>query len=124
NLLTLVNDTDNTYSLHNKKPLLGGLFNKRPQFKYCKNHEFDVCNWLIPAESSKLYCRACELNHIVPNLTDPDHIRQWRLIEMAKHRLIYTLLQLRLPLVSKVQDVVKGLSFDFLTDINPNQRVL
>ncbi|HEY9197025.1 MAG TPA: putative zinc-binding metallopeptidase, partial [Mucilaginibacter sp.] len=38
--------------------------------------------------------------------------------------LVYTLLQMKLPLVSKVQDVERGLSFDFLTDENTGQKVL
>ncbi|WP_439697922.1 putative zinc-binding metallopeptidase [Mucilaginibacter sp. AW1-7] len=126
NLATLVQDNNAVYRLHsNKKPLLGGLMsNKKQLFKYCKNHEFDVCNWLIPTDSPNIFCRACELNHIVPNLADPDHLRQWRLIEFAKHRLIYTLLQMKLPLVSKIQDAVKGLSFDFLTEADAAQQVL
>ncbi len=126
NLDTLAQDKNLFYSIYNgKKPLLGGILNgKKPQFKYCKNHEFDVCNWVIPADSPNQFCRACELNHIVPNLSDPEHLRQWRLIEFAKHRLVYSLLQMKLPLISKLQDVEKGLSFDFLTDENAVQRVL
>jgi hypothetical protein len=60
----------------------------------------------------------------VPNLTDPDHLRQWQLIEVAKHRFIYTLLQMKLPLVSKLQDRgQQALSFDFLTDeLTPSQK--
>lgn len=125
-LVTLVQDQNGSYSLKsNKRPLLGGLWsNKTLRFKYCKNHEFDVCNWLIPASDPKPFCRACELNHIVPNLADPEHLREWRLIEIAKHRLIYTLLQMQLPLVSKIQDMEKGLSFDFLTEEDPAQIVL
>lgn len=126
NLATLVQDKNLFYSQYKpKKPLLGGLLDgKTPQFKYCKNHEFDVCNWLIPATDEKLYCRACELNHMVPDLSDPEHLRQWRLIEVAKHRLIYTLLQMKLPLVSKLQDAETGLSFDFLSEVNPAEKVL
>ncbi|WP_184547121.1 zinc-binding metallopeptidase family protein [Mucilaginibacter sp. FT3.2] len=114
-LVTLDPDTNGFYSVHN---------NKKPPFKYCKNHEFDVCNWLIPADGTDIFCRACELNHIVPNLADPEHLRQWRLIEFAKHRLVYTLLQMKLPLVSKIQDMEKGLSFDFLTEADATQKIL
>jgi len=126
NLVTLINDNNGLYHLHNNKmPFIGGLLNsKQPQFKYCQNHGFGVCNWLIPADDPKAYCRACELNHMVPDLSDNEHVRQWGLIEAAKHRMIYSLLQLKLPLVSKLQDAERGLSFDFLTDINPTQTVL
>ncbi|HEY9196723.1 MAG TPA: putative zinc-binding peptidase [Mucilaginibacter sp.] len=125
-LVTLTPAGDNIYTILNgrKVPFGGLLGNKKTQFKYCKNHEMDVCNWLVPAGSPSPYCRACELNHIVPNLTQPEHHRQWQLIEVAKHRLVYTLLQMKLPLVSKVHDLERGLSFDFLTDENTGQKVL
>jgi hypothetical protein len=125
NLVTLTPVENGVYNLLGKKPLLGGLLsNKKPRYKYCANSQFDVCNWLIPADGVSTFCRACELNHIVPNLTNPEHQRQWQLIEVAKHRLIYTLLQMQLPVLSKLQDVEKGLSFDFLTDVNAVQKVL
>jgi len=127
NLVTLVQDNNSPFYrvFSNDKPLLGRLFNNsKAQYKYCKNHEFDVCNWLVPANSPDIYCRACELNHIIPDLTDPEHARQWRMIEVAKHRLVYTLLRLKLPLISKLKDQEKGLSFDFLTDENMGQKVL
>jgi hypothetical protein len=125
-LITLMQDNNGFYSPFSiKKPLLGGLLNgKKPQFKYCKNHDSGACNWLIPANETKPYCRACELNHVVPDLSDPEHLRQWQLIEVAKHRLVYSLLQMKLPLASKIQDVEKGLSFDFLAEVNPSQKVL
>jgi hypothetical protein len=126
NLFTLDGGDNGNYSLYgNGKSLLGRIFgDKKPQFKYCKNHEFNVCNWLIAADSSNGYCRACELNHIVPNLANPEHVRQWGLIEVAKHRLIYSLLQMKLPLVSKFQDISKGLSLNFLTEEDAVQKVM
>ncbi|EHQ24522.1 zinc-binding metallopeptidase family protein [Mucilaginibacter paludis] len=126
NLATLDNANSGFYTLNAAKaPLLGGfLGGKKKEFKYCKNHGFDVCNWLIPADEAKDYCLACELNHIIPDLSNPEHQRQWRQVEFAKHRLVYSLLQLKLPLVSKIQDVEKGLSFDFLTEDPAAQTVL
>ena len=124
-LVALDQEKNGTYSLAGgKKPLLGGLFaGKKPAFKYCKNHEYGVCNWLAPAADTKAFCLACELNHMVPDLADPEHVRQWRLIEVAKHRLIYSLLQMKLPLQSKLQNPENGLSFDFLSDVNPARKV-
>lgn len=86
------------------------------RFKYCRNHNYEVCNWLLPAESADCFCEACKLNRNIPNLNDPEHLRQWRLIEVAKHRLVYTLLQLHLPVESKLENKEKGLTFDFLSD--------
>jgi hypothetical protein len=30
--------------------------------RFCANAAHDACNWLIPAESPDMYCRACRLN--------------------------------------------------------------
>ena len=45
----------------------------------------------------------------------------WRKIEFAKHRLFYTLLQLRLPLTTRAEDP-NGLAFDFLSPAAPQRR--
>jgi hypothetical protein len=44
------------------------------------------------------------------------------LIEAAKHRLIYSLIRLQLPFVSKVKQPEKGLCFDFVAD-EQNKKV-
>lgn len=126
NLFTLTNENNGLYTvISDKKQFPAGFFrSKKIQYKYCRNHEFDVCNWLVPVAGNKSFCRACELNHIVPNLSYSEHIRQWRLIEVAKHRLVYTLLQMKLPLMSKTDDPEKGLGFNFLTEISPGEKVL
>jgi hypothetical protein len=45
-------------------------------------------------------------------------------IEAAKHRLVYSLLRLHLPVEKKIGDEEKGIAFDFLTEFSPNQKVL
>lgn len=45
-------------------------------------------------------------------------------MEVAKRRLVYTLLELRLPIVSKVEDVDKGLAFDFIASSPGAEPVL
>jgi hypothetical protein len=83
------------------------------RYKFCANSEFGVCNWLILAEEPDQFCVACRHNRIIPNLSDPENLRRWRLIEVAKHRLFYTLLNLHLPLDLKYSDG-SSLMFDFL----------
>lgn len=85
---------------------------ERP-YIYCANVEHESCNWLIPADSGETYCIACRHNHVIPDLSDPRNLVLWRRIEVAKHRLFYSLLRLRLPLSTKAEDP-SGLSFDFL----------
>jgi hypothetical protein len=89
------------------------LAKRGTRYKFCANAIHDVCNWLIPAQEPDQFCVACRHNRTIPNLSDPENLRRWRLIEVAKHRLFYTLLKLRLPLDAKNEDG-KPLTFDFL----------
>ncbi|MDX2266137.1 MAG: putative zinc-binding peptidase [Hyphomicrobiales bacterium] len=86
-------------------------------YKFCVNAAEDACNWLIPTQSDAAYCEACKFNHTIPDLSDPENLIRWRKMEVAKHRLIYTLRRLRLPLVNKVEDPHGGLGFDFIADV-------
>ena len=80
---------------------------------YCANLTFDGCNWLIPADDGQTYCAACRHNRTIPDLSDQRNLVLWRRIEIAKRRLFYSLLRLRLPLRNKTDDPT-GLAFDFL----------
>lgn len=95
-------------------------------YQWCDNHQYGVCNWLVPTGSVSPFCEACQLNHTIPNLSKPQYLQRWQVLEKAKHRLVYTLLRMRLPLVSKHQDADKGLFFDFLADESkdPSRRIL
>src|ERR1700678_1621481 len=91
------------------------LASPRGRYRYCANGVHGVCNWLIPAGDSDQYCAACRHNRMIPDLTQPDNLAHWRLMEIAKHRLFYALLRLRLPLRTRAEDP-NGLTFDFLAD--------
>jgi hypothetical protein len=82
-------------------------------WKYCGNHAHDVCNWLLHADSSDKLCRACRHNLTIPDLSQPANVELWRKIEEAKHRLLYTILRLRLPLFDRAERH-DGLGFQFL----------
>ncbi|WP_234734106.1 zinc-binding metallopeptidase family protein [Tellurirhabdus bombi] len=99
-----------TFRIYNQGPFL---------YRYCANHQYGVCNWLVADGSQTPYCKACTLNRTIPNLSKAEYLQRWRVIEVAKHRLVYTLRRMKLPLVSKTTDPDKGLSFDFLADENP-----
>jgi hypothetical protein len=91
------------------------------RYNYCANADHGVCNWLIPAESTERFCVACRHNRTIPNLSQPDNLINWRKIEIAKHRLFYTILKLHLPHKTRVEDPEHGLAFDFL---NPQDAPL
>ena len=87
---------------------------------FCANAARDACNWLVPA-GAQPFCSACRLNRTIPNLDPPEHLLLWQRLEGAKHRMVYGLLRLGLPLVSRAQDPA-GLAFDFLADPDPAWR--
>ena len=104
--------------------LFSSMLNKSEIFRYCKNAEFGTCNWLIPASGPDVFCKACELNRIIPALTSNENLRRWKSIEIAKHRLIYSLLRLRLPVQKKADEEETGIAFDFLADTSPKEKVI
>ncbi|MEQ8967485.1 MAG: putative zinc-binding peptidase [Azospirillaceae bacterium] len=83
--------------------------------RFCANAEHDACNWLIPADGPAAFCRACRLNRTIPDLSEPRALMLWQRVEAAKHRLVYGLLRLGLPVVSRFDDPDGGLAFDFLS---------
>lgn len=84
-------------------------------FRLCANASYQVCNWLVPADSPDAYCHACRLNRTVPNLSVLQNVILWQRLESAKHRLVYGLIRLGLPVVNKFEDPQRGLAFDFLS---------
>ena len=98
--------------------------NNREKFRFCKNAEYGTCNWLIPADNNDIFCRACELNRLIPALTNDENLRRWKNIEIAKHRLVYSLLRLRLPVQKKIGNEETGIAFDFLADTSAKERVI
>lgn len=76
---------------------------REARFRLCANYtEHQACNWAIPEESDATLCFACSFNEVIPNLSDATAKSAWQRIEIAKHRLLYTLVQLGLPLAPRV----------------------
>jgi hypothetical protein len=80
---------------------------------YCSNWSHGACSWLVPARTGGL-CQACKLNRTIPDLSVVENLRRWQRIEIAKHRLVYSLIRLGLPIENKVEAPEQGLFFDFL----------
>ncbi|OYV30525.1 MAG: hypothetical protein B7Z81_14235, partial [Acidocella sp. 20-61-6] len=85
-------------------------------FRYCANAAQDACNWLVPADSQDRFCAACRHNRTIPDLAVGQNLLHWQRMEVAKHRLFYTLIALGLPLKNLADDPEHGLAFDFLAD--------
>jgi hypothetical protein len=84
--------------------------------RFCANADHDVCNWMLPPGSAGELCVACRHNDTIPDLSNPAHVASWRELELAKHRLFYSLLRWRLPLKTRAEDSRHGLAFEFLAD--------
>ncbi len=114
-------------ALEEGKRGLRALAERRGRYRYCANAQHGVCNWLVSVEGPEEFCAACRHNRMIPDLSQVDNLANWRKIELAKHRLFYTLLRLRLPLRTKLEDPENGLAFDFLaspTDGAPAEPVM
>ncbi|MCW5737941.1 MAG: putative zinc-binding peptidase [Enhydrobacter sp.] len=85
-------------------------------FRLCENAAHGSCNWLIEADAPGTLCLCCRHNRIIPDISLEENAEKWRKIEWAKHRLFYSLLRLKLPLVTKLEQQETGLAFDFLAD--------
>ena len=89
-------------------PLQGEMLSLEGQTP-CSNYvQEQVCNWSAP--DGQALCLACRLNRTIPDLSVAGNRQRWYRLEVAKRRLIYTLLALRLPL--------DGLQFDLLVPVD------
>lgn len=95
-----------------------------PVWRRCANFEASACNWMIPAGDTHTLCCSCRLNRVIPDLSLPQNVRAWTLIELAKRRLVSQLLALGLPLKPKSEDPAQGLAFDFLAATPDAPRVM
>jgi hypothetical protein len=97
------------------QPIGGGR-----RYRHCANRlQYDVSNWLVPADDPEPYCIACRLDRTIPDLGVEGNSVLWRRLETEKRRLVYSLLRLGLPVVPKHQDSA-GIAFDFLADTAPS----
>jgi hypothetical protein len=92
------------------------LVSDRRLRRFCANANYDVCNWLTDAKGQEWLCVACRHNHTIPDTSQPSHLTAWRDIELAKHRLFYSLFRWKLPLKTRAEDPSHGLAFEFLAD--------
>ncbi len=93
-------------------------------YKQCEHRTDQLnCNWLIPAHSEQVQCQSCVLTRTVPILNNPQNWNRWRILEVAKRRLIYGLLRLELPFFAQHNEIATDLVFDFLEDKNSNPNI-
>ncbi|MFV3073252.1 zinc-binding metallopeptidase family protein [Niveispirillum fermenti] len=99
----------------------GGQAGDTQRWRFCRNWELSACNWMVAVgdgddPEAPVFCRACQHNRTVPDLSDPAHHALWQKMEAAKRRLIYTIMRLGLPHPSPDDAHPEPLAFDFLAD--------
>ena len=66
------------------------------RYRLCRNYTaYAVCNWAIPEHDPNDLCLACRLNEATPDPNDQTALSSWQGLEIAKRRLLYTLLGAR-----------------------------
>jgi hypothetical protein len=84
-------------------------------YRTCANgRHYAVCNWLVPIDDPDPFCAACRLNDVIPDLSVKGNPARWHRLELAKRRLIYTLLKLGLPMDGIPSENRAALRFRFL----------
>jgi len=90
---------------------------KGKAYRLCENYtSHDVCNWAIPSEDKNPLCLSCRLTQVIPNLNKPGNKEAWYKLEVAKRRLVYSLIALKLPIANRMEQPKAGLAFKFLGD--------
>ncbi len=89
------------------------------RYRFCANWEVHACNWMVPAPSETVnqpYCMACQHNRQIPDISEPEKHRLWQKLELAKRRLFYSLIKLRLPMPTEASGDSEPLAFLFLAE--------
>lgn len=114
---------------------IAGAKSGGPRYWRCANFGLaPQCNWLVPAEQvlppeegqpvatnqPQKLCRCCRLNRTVPDPEVGNNAARWCTVEVAKRRLVSSLIALGLPVASLIgEDIAQGLAFDLLSDDGP-----
>jgi hypothetical protein len=89
-------------------------------YRLCQNDRVEhVCNWAVPADDENPFCVSCRLTRVIPNLADPANRSAWYRLEAAKRRLLFTVIELGLPIQNRNDDPQRGLAFEFVEDADP-----
>jgi hypothetical protein len=87
------------------------------RYRSCKNAvDHAVCTWAVPAEldaQAEPFCASCRLNVEIPDPSDASALAAWTKLEAAKRRVLYSLMQLGLPLETRLERPDGGLGFSF-----------
>jgi hypothetical protein len=87
------------------------------RYRLCANYDgANVCNWAVAAADPESLCRSCRLTRVIPDLGQPGNTQAWYRLEVAKRRLVYSLLRLGLPVENKTAEPERGVVFELLAE--------
>lgn len=90
---------------------------KHRAYRLCDNYtKENVCNWAVPVEDPNPLCASCRLTSVIPDISKPENKVAWYKLEIAKRRLVYTLIRLGAPFTGRDADAQEGLAFEFRAD--------
>jgi hypothetical protein len=94
-------------------------------YRLCENYtRYQVCNGAVSSGDPNPLCVSCRLTRVIPDLSSVANRVAWYRLEVAKRRLIYSLIEHKLPILTRSEDPVAGLAFEFKADIEGQPRVL
>ena len=101
----------------------------RALYRRCENFTSPAaCNWIVPvgnSQSAPKLCVSCRLNRTIPDLSKAENATWWGRIELAKRRVISSLVAMGLPVCSRAtEDPQNGLAFDLLRSVPGGPRVM
>jgi hypothetical protein len=79
---------------------------------------------MAAANDPNAFCISCRLNTLIPNLSFPGNLDRWHKLELAKRRLIYTIMKLGLPTEGAPEQNRPALRFNFTCDMNGSANLL
>ncbi len=97
----------------------------KPAFRFCEHRlAAAACNWLVARDSVHSACLSCRLTRTIPDLSDARNATRLEILEAAKRRVLFGLQACGLPIVTKDEDPVGGLAFDYLEALRGGPRVV
>ena len=87
-------------------------------YELCENgRQHQICNWMVPAGDPNRFCESCRLNELIPNLALPGNLERWHKLELAKRRIIYSIMRFGLPTAGLPEENRPALRFSFIGDL-------
>jgi hypothetical protein len=85
-----------------------------PRYRQCVNYaSLRICNGMVMQDDPSPLCRSCRFTMLGPPLDNPLNHIYWYRLELAKRRLLHSLIRLGLPVIPRSDDPANGLAFRF-----------